>query len=102
MFCCVVFLRRQIKYYYLLFFSFVFKVPFSTYYYYNIQHMATATGKARCVICEKEKSTLRCEGCLQTFCYNHVADHRQQLSKQFDEIEVTRDLFRQTLTEQTE
>ncbi len=63
--------------------------------------MATATGKARCVICSKEKSSYKCGGCSQEFCFNHLADHKQELSKQFDEIEVNRDLFRQTLTEQT-
>jgi chromosome segregation ATPase len=44
---------------------------------------------------------LKCGGCLQEFCFNHLADHRQELSKQLDKIEVSRDLFRQTLTEQT-
>ncbi len=63
--------------------------------------MATATGKARCVICGKEKSSYICGGCSQEFCFNHLADHKQELSKQFDGIEVNRDLFRQTLTEQT-
>jgi hypothetical protein len=62
--------------------------------------MATATVKNRCVICDKEKASFKCEGCSQTFCYNHVTDHRQELSKQLDEIEVIRDLFRQTLVEQ--
>jgi hypothetical protein len=62
--------------------------------------MASGTGKARCVTCDKEKSAVRCEGCLQAFCYDHLTDHRQELSRQFDEIEVNRDLFRQTLTEQ--
>ncbi|CAF0742728.1 unnamed protein product [Adineta steineri] len=60
----------------------------------------TATGKARCSICEKEKSTLRCEGCSQAFCYEHVADHRQQLSNQFDGIETNRDVLRLILTDQ--
>ncbi|CAF1550267.1 unnamed protein product [Adineta steineri] len=67
--------------------------------------MATATGavtgKAQCVTCRKEKSTTRCDGCSQPFCYNHLGDHRQELNKQLDEIEVNRDLFRQTLTEQS-
>jgi hypothetical protein len=63
--------------------------------------MATAIGKARCAICGKEKSSYKCGGCSQEFCFNHLADHKQELSKQFDEIEVNRDLFRQTLTEQT-
>jgi chromosome segregation ATPase len=63
--------------------------------------MATAAGKARCVTCGKEKSSYKCGGCSREFCFNHLADHKQELSKQFDEIEVNRDLFRQTLTEQT-
>ncbi|CAF1582849.1 unnamed protein product [Adineta steineri] len=62
---------------------------------------ATAAGKARCVTCGKEKSTSRCDGCSQPFCYKHLGDHRQELNKQLDEIEVSRDLFRQTLTEQS-
>jgi hypothetical protein len=63
--------------------------------------MATATIKNRCVICNKEKASFKCEGCSQTFCYNHVTDHRQQLNKQLEEIEIMRDLFRQTLTEKS-
>jgi hypothetical protein len=63
--------------------------------------MATATSKARCVSCGKEKAVMKCGGCLQDFCFNHMTDHRQELGKQLDEIEVTRDLFRQTLTEQS-
>jgi hypothetical protein len=63
--------------------------------------MATATGKTRCATCDKEELTLRCVGCLKDFCYDHLGEHRQQLSKQLDDIEVHRDIFRQTLTEQT-
>jgi hypothetical protein len=63
--------------------------------------MATATGKSRCITCGKEKSAVRCEGCLKTFCFSHLNEHRQELSVQLDDIEVKRDLFRQTLTEQT-
>jgi hypothetical protein len=62
--------------------------------------MATSTGKGRCIICEKEKSAVRCEGCLQIFCRIHLNDHCQELSQQLDEIEFNRDLFRQTLNEQ--
>jgi tRNA uridine 5-carbamoylmethylation protein Kti12 len=64
--------------------------------------MATATGKTRCVICDKEKTTFKCEGCSKAFCFNHLADHQLELNKQLDEIEVNRDLFRQSLTEQIE
>jgi hypothetical protein len=63
--------------------------------------MATSTGKTHCVKCSKEKSTLRCGGCLKEFCFNHLEEHRQELNKQLDEIQVNRDLFRQSLTEQT-
>jgi hypothetical protein len=63
--------------------------------------MATNTDRNRCAICNKEKATLRCGGCSKDFCFSHVADHRQELCKQLDEVEVIRDLFRQTLTEQT-
>jgi chromosome condensin MukBEF ATPase and DNA-binding subunit MukB len=64
--------------------------------------MATATGKTRCVICTKEKATMRCGGCFEEYCFNHMTDHRQQLNIQLDEIEINRDLFRQSLTQQIE
>jgi hypothetical protein len=62
--------------------------------------MTSANIKARCVTCGKERATSKCGGCLQDFCYKHLGDHRQDLSKQLDEIEVMRDLFRQTVNEQ--
>jgi hypothetical protein len=61
--------------------------------------MATTTSNT-CVICGKGKATLKCGGCQQDFCYNHVINHRQELNKQLDEIEVNRDVFRQALTDQ--
>jgi chromosome segregation ATPase len=63
--------------------------------------MATGISKAHCVKCGKERSTLKCAGCSQDFCYNHLTEHRQELSEQLDEIEMNRDLLRQTLNEQT-
>jgi hypothetical protein len=63
--------------------------------------MAIALGKNRCVSCEKDKATLRCGGCLQEYCFNHSLDHRQELNKQLDNVEVTRHLFRQSLIQQT-
>ncbi len=65
--------------------------------------MATSVpGRSHCVTCGKDnKATLRCGGCLQEYCFNHLTDHRQGLSKQLDEIEVARDLFKQTLSQQT-
>ncbi|CAF1599270.1 unnamed protein product, partial [Adineta ricciae] len=55
--------------------------------------------KVQCVTCAKDKGTVQCHGCSQSFCFKHLTDHRQQLSQQFDEIQMTRDLLRQTLTE---
>jgi septal ring factor EnvC (AmiA/AmiB activator) len=62
--------------------------------------MTTALGKNRCISCGKDKSTLRCGGCLQEYCVNHSFDHRQELNKQLDDVEITRHLFRQTLIQQ--
>jgi glutaredoxin len=61
--------------------------------------MTTTYGKKYCVKCSKDKATLRCGGCLQEFCNKHLGDHRQELNKQLDEIEVNRDLLRQSLTQ---
>jgi hypothetical protein len=64
--------------------------------------MASATANRNlCDACGKARGISRCEGCEKIFCYNHFGDHRQQLNQQLDEVEVSRDLFRQTLTEQT-
>jgi hypothetical protein len=63
--------------------------------------MAIATSRVHCIKCRKENATLKCSGCSQDFCYNHLTNHRQELSVQLDDIEVSRDVFRQTLTEQT-
>jgi sugar lactone lactonase YvrE len=60
--------------------------------------MATAN---QCATCEKERAIAKCAGCLQNFCLNHLTKHRQQLTKEFDELETSRDLFRQTLIQQT-
>ncbi|CAF1214680.1 unnamed protein product [Adineta steineri] len=62
--------------------------------------MAAVNNKTRCITCDKEKRTVRCEGCLQLFCYDHLTDHRQELNKQLDHIQLNRDVFRQTLNEQ--
>ena len=63
--------------------------------------MSIATIRTHCVKCEKQRAIAKCVGCSQDFCYIHFTDHYQELSKQFDEIEFNRDLFRQTLTEET-
>jgi hypothetical protein len=62
--------------------------------------MATATGKAHCITCGKEKVAYKCEGCSQNFCINHLNEHHQLIIKQFDDLENKRNIFRQNLTEQ--
>lgn len=64
--------------------------------------MATATtNRNLCYTCGKAKGISKCEGCSKIFCYNHFGDHRQELNQQLEEVETNRDIFRQTLTEQT-
>ncbi|CAF0934778.1 unnamed protein product [Adineta ricciae] len=63
--------------------------------------VAIPSTKTRCVTCAKEKRAVRCEGCLQLFCYDHFLTHREDLNKRLDDIEISRDLFRQALNEQT-
>lgn len=63
--------------------------------------MASASGRNRCVTCGKERATSKCAGCAQDFCFNHLVEHRQDLSKQLDELEVDRDTIQQTIIQQT-
>jgi hypothetical protein len=48
--------------------------------------MATGGEKILCSICQKASGILTCRGCGKDFCYRHVAEHRQELNKQMDEI----------------
>jgi hypothetical protein len=61
--------------------------------------MATATPTNLCFTCGKVIGRVKCEGCSKIFCVNDFEGHQQELSKQLEEVEVTRDLFRQSLTE---
>lgn len=62
---------------------------------------AAAVGKAQCITCGKEKSTIQCQGCLQLFCYNHIGDHRKEFTAQLEEIDTTCNQFQQTITKLT-
>jgi hypothetical protein len=64
--------------------------------------MATVSSKVLCVICNKGKGTFKCEGCTEIFCPKHSIEHRNDLSKQLEEIEVTHDLAYKTLIQQTQ
>lgn len=50
-----------------------------------------------CVTCHKGKSVVRCEGCLQIFCYAHLNNHRQEFHQQLQEIQNNYDLLREEL-----
>ena len=63
--------------------------------------MATVAGRSRCVKCEKDRATSKWGGCLQDFCNNHWKNHREELRKQLDDIEIRHDCLQQTLSEQT-
>lgn len=58
--------------------------------------------KVLCVACNKGKGIFKCEGCSQIFCPKHSIDHRNDLSKQLEEITITYDIVQQTLIQQTE
>ena len=62
--------------------------------------MAERVGRSQCSRCGKARATVRCGGCFQEFCSKHSADHRLELSRQLDDIEVDRDSFHQKLMEQ--
>ncbi|CAF1084861.1 unnamed protein product [Adineta steineri] len=63
--------------------------------------MTTDYKKPQCLNCPKDKTTSKCTGCLQDFCYNHLTYHRQELSRQLEHIELNRDVVNQKLHKQT-
>ena len=60
------------------------------------------SSKNFCGICSKGKGTFKCEGCTRIFCPKHSIEHRNDLSKQLEEIEVAHDLAFKTLSQQTQ
>ena len=62
--------------------------------------MSRSTGKTHCITCGKEKVAYLCEGCSQTFCYDHLGEHRHTLGKRLDEIDDKCNSFRAILIEQ--
>ncbi|CAF3473426.1 unnamed protein product, partial [Rotaria sp. Silwood2] len=63
---------------------------------------STILPKVLCVMCNKGKGSFKCEGCSRMFCPKHSNDHRNELSKQLEEIVVIHDLTQQTLIQQIE
>lgn len=58
--------------------------------------------KKICSKCEKGAGSFSCDGCQQSFCLKHVAEHRQELIIQMDNIEQEHDSFHDHLLNQTE
>ncbi|CAF2321587.1 unnamed protein product [Rotaria sp. Silwood2] len=49
--------------------------------------MASTILKNSCVKCKKTKHTVKCGGCSQDFCLNHMNEHHNELSEQLGTIE---------------
>ncbi|CAF4435903.1 unnamed protein product [Didymodactylos carnosus] len=56
-----------------------------------------ATSKAQCVKCEKNSGILTCDGCLEKLCRRCFNDHRQDLSKELDNVVYEHDMLKQQL-----
>ena len=55
--------------------------------------------QTKCFTCTKGKAMYKCEGCGQSFCFPHLADHNRQIAQALDDIEDYRNIFKQTLTQ---
>ncbi|CAF1167266.1 unnamed protein product [Adineta steineri] len=62
--------------------------------------MAMKTNKTQCVICNKDKITYLCEGCLKNFCLMDLTKHRQILNEELHHIINDYDQFKQKFSEQ--
>ncbi|CAF4176947.1 unnamed protein product [Adineta steineri] len=58
--------------------------------------------KTQCCICNKDKITYLCEGCLQNFCLLDLIEHRQILIEELHHIIDNYDQFKQRIDEQKE
>ncbi|CAF3001584.1 unnamed protein product [Rotaria sp. Silwood2] len=61
--------------------------------------MASVAAKTSCATCGKGAGLFKCEGCTQTFCTNHVTEHRQTLHHQVDEIIIDYDNLHKKIIE---
>ncbi len=68
---------------------------------FNRKMTASTSQKAPCATCGKVTGMFTCRGCQKDFCTRHVAEHRQELGKQMDELTLDHDRFRQNLIDQT-
>jgi hypothetical protein len=63
---------------------------------------ASTNSKKVCSKCEKGTGAFSCDGCQQSFCLKHVAEHRQELISQMDNVEQEHDIFHEDLLNRTE
>ncbi|CAF0985285.1 unnamed protein product [Adineta ricciae] len=56
-----------------------------------------ASEKVACSSCKKTTAGYICRGCWESFCFEHLTEHRQKLSQQLDETELDRDQFQQNI-----
>ncbi|CAF1209436.1 unnamed protein product [Adineta steineri] len=62
--------------------------------------MAMRNNRTQCVICNKDKITYPCEGCLKSFCLMDLTKHRQILNEELHLIINDYDQFKQRFSEQ--
>lgn len=53
--------------------------------------------KSSCFTCQKQRETVDCKGCQNSFCFTHLPVHRQELLDNIEEIIIQRDDFYQTI-----
>ncbi|CAF0998839.1 unnamed protein product [Adineta steineri] len=62
--------------------------------------MAMTNNRRKCFICNKDKITYPCEGCLKNFCLMDLTKHRQILNEELHHIINDYDQFKQIFNEQ--
>ena len=62
--------------------------------------MASTSNRSICFTCNKEKLTYPCQGCSNRFCFDHLGQHRTDLSRQLEHIQNDHDQLRQNINEQ--
>ena len=63
--------------------------------------MASSNIQEHCSVCIEENTYL-CKGCLQTFCFDHLKEHRDLINQEFNQIEDNYNLLIENLNEQIE
>ena len=86
---------------FLSFFFFLF-LFFLVFGFLSLCYFAEMTSKVLCEICKRGKGTFKCEGCATIFCPKHSIDHRSELSKQLEDIEIEYDRAYKNLVQQTQ